>query len=46
MEFIAKFGTLWIALDVAILATFWYVKNTFPSWWDTVVCDVAPENLD
>lgn len=46
MELITKFGTLLIAMDVAILATIWYAKNTFPSWWDSVVCDYAPENID
>ncbi len=46
MDAAIKFGTLWIALDLTVIATFWYIKSTFPKWWKAAVCDYAPENLD
>ncbi len=50
MELLVKIATIWLALDLMIVATIWYATNTlqvvFPNWWKAVVCDYAPETFD
>jgi hypothetical protein len=45
-----KVFTVWLAVDVIILATVWFATSTiqplFPGWWKTVVCDTVPTLLD
>ncbi|MEM7028537.1 MAG: hypothetical protein AAF629_03005 [Chloroflexota bacterium] len=47
LQLLIKIMIVWFALDIFFLATIWYMRSTlrpmFPQWWQSHVCDYAPE---
>ncbi|MFN8453511.1 MAG: hypothetical protein U0401_02390 [Anaerolineae bacterium] len=46
MNWLLQIITIWISLDIVLVATAWYavktIKPLFPNWWKQVVIDIEP----
>lgn len=46
MNWLLEIITIWISLDIVLVATGWYaattIKPIFPNWWKRVIADFEP----
>jgi hypothetical protein len=42
-----KFGLIWLAINILLVATVWYgvttIRRHFPDWWRRTIADEDPE---
>jgi hypothetical protein len=47
MDLTLKFGLIWLAINILLVATAWYgfttLRRHFPDWWRRTIADKDPE---